>query len=125
MNLSSKFDNFALQNDMNMQTVLSYPKFTTIRPQGNLNAANALEFERDLISTLRDDLNTVLIVDLKEVESLDSAGLMALVSALKLAQTLQKTFRICSVSPAIRIIFEVTQLDRVFEIIDSVALTNV
>ncbi len=109
---------------MNMQTLLSYPKFTAIRPQGSLNAANALEFERDLTTALRDDSNTVLLVDLGQVESLDSAGLMALVSALKLAQTLEKTFRICSVSPAIRIIFEVTQLDRVFEIVEN-ELTNV
>jgi anti-sigma B factor antagonist len=109
---------------MNMQALLSYPKFTVIRPQGNLNAANALEFERDLSTALRDDNNTVLLVDLGQVESLDSAGLMALVSALKLAQALQKTFRICSISPAIRIIFELTQLDCVFEILDTEELTN-
>lgn len=108
-----------------MQALLSYPKFTVIRPQGSLNAANALEFERDLTEALRDDSNTVLLVDLGQVESLDSAGLMALVSALKLAAALQKTFRICSVSPAIRIIFELTQLDRVFEILDTGELTNV
>jgi anti-sigma B factor antagonist len=108
-----------------MQALLSYPKFTVIRPQGNLNAANALEFERDLSTALRDDNNTVLLVDLGQVESLDSAGLMALVSALKLAQALQKTFRICSISPAIRIIFELTQLDRVFEILDTEELTKV
>jgi anti-sigma B factor antagonist len=105
-----------------MQALLSYPKFTVIRPQGSLNAANALEFERDLTAALRDDSN-VLLVDLGQVESLDSAGLMALVSALKLAVALKKTFRICSVSPAIRIIFELTQLDRVFEILDTGELT--
>jgi anti-sigma B factor antagonist len=107
-----------------MQALLSYPKFTVIRPQGSLNAANALEFERDLTTALRCDSNTKLLVDLEKVESLDSAGLMALISALKLAQTLAKTFYICSVSPAIRIIFEVTQLDRVFEIVENGELTN-
>ncbi|MBW4686348.1 MAG: STAS domain-containing protein [Komarekiella atlantica HA4396-MV6] len=99
-----------------MQAVLKYPKITVIRPQGCLNAANALEFERDLTTALAQDGMSILVVDLAAVESLDSAGLMALVSALKLAGTLGKSFRLGSVSPSIRIIFEMTQLDRVFEI---------
>lgn len=99
-----------------MQAVLKYPKIAVIRPQGCLNAANALEFERDLTTALAQDGMSILVVDLAAVESLDSAGLMALVSALKLAGTLGKSFRLCSVSPSIRIIFEMTQLDRVFEI---------
>lgn len=106
--------------------VLTYPKFSVIRPQGSLNAANALEFERDLTAALMLDSSTVLLVDLKQVECLDSAGLMALVSALKLAQSLNKSLTICSVSPAIRIIFELTQLDRVFEFVQNEEeLTNV
>jgi anti-anti-sigma regulatory factor len=44
---------------------------------------------------------------------------MALVSALTLAQQLGKRFSLCSVAPSIRIIFELTQLDRVFEIFDN------
>ncbi|WP_193197858.1 STAS domain-containing protein [Nostoc sp. MG11] len=99
-----------------MQAVLKYPKIAVIRPQGCLNAANALEFERDLTTALAQDNMSILVVDLAAVESLDSAGLMALVSALKLAGSLGKSFRLCSVSPAIKIIFEMTQLDRVFEI---------
>jgi anti-anti-sigma factor len=62
-----------------------------------------------------------MLVDLEQVESLDSAGLMALVYSLKLAQALDIRFSICSVSPSIRIILELTQLDRVFEIFESVA----
>jgi anti-sigma B factor antagonist len=99
-----------------MQAVLKYPKIAVIRPQGSLNAANALEFERDLTTALAQDGMSILVADLADVESLDSAGLMALVSALKLAGTLGRSFRLCSVSPSIRIIFEMTQLDRVFEI---------
>ena len=76
--------------------VLTYPKFSVIRPQGSLNAANALEIERHLTA------------------------------ALKLAQSLDKSLSICSVSPAIRIIFELTQLDRVFEFVkNEEELTNV
>ncbi|MDF5716013.1 MAG: STAS domain-containing protein [Rhizonema sp. NSF051] len=99
-----------------MQSVLSYPKIIVISPQGTLNSANALEFERDLIKALTQDQNTVLLINLEQVESLDNAGLMALVSALKLAQKLERGFSLCSVNPSIQIIFELTQLDRVLQI---------
>ncbi|MBD2353243.1 STAS domain-containing protein [Tolypothrix sp. FACHB-123] len=100
-----------------MQAVLKCPQITVIRPQGCLNAVNALEFERDLTTALaQDHTSSTLVVDLAEVESIDSAGLMALVSALKLAGSLGRSLRLSSVSASIRIIFELTQLDRVFEI---------
>ena len=46
---------------------------------------------------------------------------MALVSGLKLAQHLERRFGICSVSPSVQIVFELTQLDQVFEIYESAA----
>src|SRR5689334_25402079 len=101
-----------------MEALLECPKIAVIRPQGFLNATNALEFERDLTKALTQDDISILEVDLAAVESLDSSGLMALVSALKLAQSLERSFRLCSVSPSIKIIFELTQLDGVFEILE-------
>ncbi|MGB3755469.1 MAG: STAS domain-containing protein, partial [Rivularia sp. (in: cyanobacteria)] len=62
-----------------------------------------------------------LLVDLKQVEHIDSAGLMALISSCKLAQSLQTRFSLCSVSPSLKIIIELTQLDRVLEIFESKA----
>ncbi|MCG6136759.1 MAG: STAS domain-containing protein [Nostoc sp. LLA-1] len=99
-----------------MQAVPKCPKITVIRPQGCLNAANALELERNLISALAQHNVSVLLVDLAAVEFLDKSGLMALVSAHKLAQNLGRSFKLCSVSSSIRIILELTQLDEVFEI---------
>jgi anti-sigma B factor antagonist len=102
-----------------MQTVLNYPKITVVRPQGNLNAANALEFERDLTTALAQKDNPVTLVDLEKLESLDSAGLMALVSALKVSQALGKRLSLCCLPASIKIIFELTQLDGAFEIFES------
>ncbi|MBH8553128.1 STAS domain-containing protein [Nostocaceae cyanobacterium CENA357] len=101
-----------------MQAVLDSPQITVIRPQGILNATNALEFERDLTTALTQDDTSALLVDLAAVESLDSAGLMALVSALKLAQSLGRSLQLDSVSPSVRMIFELTQLDGIFEIFE-------
>ncbi|MDZ8024723.1 MAG: STAS domain-containing protein [Nostoc sp. ChiQUE01a] len=104
-----------------MQAVLQYPKIAVIQPQGCLNAANALEFERDLTTGLTKNDISILVVDLASVESLDSAGLMALLSAHKLAVSLERSFRLCNIAPSVKIIFELTQLDRVFEILENEA----
>jgi len=104
-----------------MQAVLQYPKIAVIQPQGSLNAAKALEFERDLTTELAKNDISILVVDLGAVESLDSAGLMALLSAHKLALGLERSFRLCNLAPSVKIIFELTQLDRVFEILESEA----
>jgi anti-sigma B factor antagonist len=104
-----------------MQATLDYPKITIIRPQGCINGTKSLELESDLIAALTRDGISTLLVDLEYVESLDCAGLMALVSALKLAQRLERRFSLCSPSPLLRMMFELTQLDRVFEIFEGKA----
>jgi anti-anti-sigma factor len=91
----------------------------TIQPSGHINASNAVEFQRQLTTAVASEQYSVVLVDMHKVESLDSAGLMALVSALSLAQTLKRRFSLCSIAPSIRIIFELTQLDGAFEIFES------
>lgn len=115
------FEVLSLEEDVVMQAIIDERTITVIRPQGSLNAASALAFEQDLTTVLTQDRSSVLLVDLEQIESLDSAGLMTLVSALKLAQQLKWRFSLCSVSPSLRIIFELTQLDRVFEIFEDEA----
>lgn len=102
-----------------MQTRFTTSPITVIRPNGHLNAANAPEFGRELSAAITQEAKATVLVDMEEVESLDSAGLMVLVSALTLSQGRNQRFSLCSVSPSIRIIFELTQLDRVFEIFEN------
>lgn len=103
-----------------MSTTIAYPKVTVICPHGAINAANAGEFQQRMVKAIAQD-DAHVLVSLEQVESLDSAGLMALVSSLRLAQSLGRRFSLCNVSPSIRIIFELTQLDRVFEIFEDAA----
>lgn len=104
-----------------MQTIVANPPYFVIRPNSCLNATNAVEFQRQVTTAVAQERHNIVVVDLEQVESLDSAGLMALVYSLRLAQALDRRFSICSVSPSIRIIFELTQLDKVFEMFESVA----
>ncbi len=59
----------------------------------------------------------VLMVDMQHVEQMNSAGLMALVTAQKLAQKFNKQLSFCSLSHPVRMVLELTQLDRVLQIV--------
>jgi len=104
-----------------MTTIIASPDVTVIRVHGFCNAANVSEFQHQMKIAVTEKRHTHVLVDLEQVESLDSAGLMTLVYGLRLSQTLGRRFGLCSVSPSIRIIFELTQLDQVFEIFESIA----
>jgi anti-sigma B factor antagonist len=100
-------------NLVNMTTM------TTIEPSGSVNAANANDFADTLNTAVSSYNHPILLVDMAEVDFLDSAGLMALVSGFRLAQSLGRRFILCSLAPSVKMIFELTQLDRVFEIFES------
>ena len=97
---------------------LSLPKMMVVHPHGHINADNAEALKQQLTETVSTKDYASLFVDMTQVESLDSHGLMAFVSALTTAQQMNKRFGLFGISPAVRIVFELTQLDRVFEIFD-------
>ncbi|OLP18806.1 hypothetical protein BST81_08690 [Leptolyngbya sp. 'hensonii'] len=99
-----------------MQTTLTKPGTEVFLACGHLNASNASQLQNQLTELMTAPWCDGLVVDMSHVESLDSAGLMVLVAVLSLAQRLDKCFSLRAVSASIRIIFELTQLDRVFEI---------
>jgi anti-anti-sigma factor len=101
----------------NVQSML-----TVVQPSGALNAANAYVLQTQLWNHIASDSSLGLMVDMSQVESLDSAGLVSLISALRVARNLSKRFCLCSVPPSIRIVFELTQLDQVFEFIDDMSM---
>ena len=96
---------------------------TVIRPQGHVNSTNVFAFQDELTKAMMSPGSVALVVDMSQVESLDSAALMSLVSTLSLAQRLNKSFSLCSLSAPARILFELTQLDRAFEINEFATIT--
>lgn len=107
-----------------MQSTLAQTGMTIVQPKGHINAANAAVLKRQLAETVSSHEFSSLMIDMSRVESLDSAGLMVFVSTLTLAQRLNKGFGLFGISPSVRIIFEVTQLDRIFEIFEHHPLTE-
>ena len=102
-----------------MQNVLTRPQAVVVRPCGCLNSAAAPQFQSQLTVAILTEQHSAVLVDLSQAELIDSAGLMVLVAALRLAQRRSKRLSLCSVPASTRIIFELTQLDRVFEIFES------
>lgn len=94
-------------------------QFTTFRPEGSLSAANASEFLDRLTVEVRASVNFALLVNMEAVEFMDSAGLMTLIKAFRLAESLGRKFGLCSLAPSVRIMFELTQLDQAFEIYEN------
>lgn len=90
-----------------------------VQPRGVLDATNAKTLQAQLTDSIKGTGAPGLMVDMSRVESLDSAGLVALISVLRLAQGLKKRFCLYSVPPSIRIVLELTQLDQVFELLEA------
>ena len=103
-----------------MQILLAHKPIAVIRPLDELNAATAGEFGEQLTTAISDPGVVAVVVDVGAVTFIDSAGLMALISGFKQAKKMERRFGICSVSAGIRMILELSQLDRVFEIFENV-----
>jgi anti-anti-sigma factor len=110
-----------------MQMLLTRPQesvvqATVIQPEGSLTAHNAGRFHDQLNMAVLSSPHSSLLVDMTPVDSIDRDGLMALVNAYKLAKRSNKGFYLCSVSRTVQMILELTQLDKVLEIVESPAV---
>src|SRR4051794_26493044 len=118
-------------HDVNCDTVgaLSTGSFRTVEESiddetqlvavhGDVDLKTAHDF-RDAIEEAAREAKTRLIVDMSEVPFMDSSGLAALMSAQKLMRTDTHMVVVCP--PNLQRIFEVTRLDSVLTIRQSLA----
>lgn len=59
------------------------------------------------------------VIDLAQVDFIDSSGLVALVAGLSAARSSGCRLVICNLQAPVQMVFELTQLDSVFEIFDT------
>ena len=85
------------------------------QPSGSLDATQSQAFRQEITQILEDGTKVVL-VDLKNVTFMDSSGLGALVLAFKTLRAANSKLVLCSINEQIRILFELTGMDKVFEI---------
>ena len=83
--------------------------------ESRLDAHNSGEL-KDRILRLFEEGGRDLVVDLRDVQFIDSSGLGALLSGHKNAAQRSASFVLAGLQPRVRSMFELTRLQRVFEI---------
>lgn len=89
-------------------------RFLRLQPQGRLDSHAGIRIKQQ-ISDIEPDQFDLCIVDLAEVDFIDSSGLLALATGLNAARRKKCRLVICNPRPSVKLIFEITQLDSVFE----------
>jgi len=74
------------------------------------------ELGDELVAVLEKAVPPDLLVDLNDVEFLSSSVLGKLIRLLKRTRQVNGRLRLCSIRPSILDVFEITQLNKVFEI---------
>jgi len=82
---------------------------------GRLDAVSA-QRAKDALQQAINEGRHQLVVDMARVSFVDSAGLAALVSALKLSRRSGGNVLLAGIQPQVRTVFSLTMLDRVFGI---------
>lgn len=92
---------------------------TVIQPKGRLNMETASTLRKQL-QDLVDGGSSRIVVDLGETEFIDSSGLGALISGLKMARQVGGDLRIAATPKQVGTVLELTNLNRVLPTYQSV-----
>jgi anti-anti-sigma factor len=81
---------------------------------GVIDGARGDELRREVkdIMTYGSD---IVLIDLHEVKFIDSSGLGALVSAMKIVRNSGGKLYVCSMNDQVKMLFELTKMDRIFQ----------
>lgn len=89
-----------------------------LAPSGRLDITTAWQFRLKLQECIN-KLSPHVVVNLSKVNFIDSSGLTSLVAGMRDADRVKGSFRICSVHPEAKLVFEVTMMDSVFDIFET------
>lgn len=83
--------------------------------EGEIDIYTSPKLKKSLIEAL-EDKNSDMLIDFLKVDYVDSTGLGALISILKKVKESDNMVYVENVKPNIRKLFDITNLDKVFEI---------
>jgi anti-sigma B factor antagonist len=87
--------------------------------KGDIDAYHSADFKRIIREKMAGFSEKKIVLDMSHVSYIDSAGLGSLVALLKDARNQGKSIVLASLKPNVKRIFEMTRLDRVFKISDT------
>lgn len=85
--------------------------------EDTLDASNVAEFKEAIQTTMSD--STRVVLDLSAVKFVDSSGLGALISCLRLLNSKHGDFKLCAMTNTVRALFELMRMHRVFNIYET------
>ncbi len=85
-----------------------------LRVSGRADAATADELEQALCTAI--EHNPQVAADFSSLEYISSCGLRALLQAARAAEARQGRFAVCSASPSVQKVFDITKLHNVLDI---------
>lgn len=87
-----------------------------VQPSGTLDGKKGNDLRREIGDIVASGAQIVLI-DLQDVTFMDSSGLGALVSAQRMVKTAGGKLFLCSVKDQVKLLFDLTKMTRLFEIL--------
>jgi len=98
---------------LEVRTIQAENGVTVIVPTGRLDVAGAPAL-REALSEITQDGPPRVVIDLEAVSFVDSTGLGSVIAALKQLRTTQGELRLAAPNQQVRVVLELTTLDRVF-----------
>lgn len=93
-------------------------KIKVINLSGRLDSYT-IPASRKLLDEALESRKPEIVVNMQSVNFIDSTALSALVQTLKRSRELNGDLRLCCLQQPVRMIFELTRLDKIFEIFPS------
>jgi len=87
-----------------------------VRAAGDIDLSRSVDFQRQLLLLL-DERPERIVVDLTGVPYMDSSGIASLVKVLSRARKAGTGLFLVGLSARVRSLFQITRLDRVFQIL--------
>ena len=89
---------------------------SVFKPEGSIDTAGGAQIRQDVSDRLEAGVETILI-DLTNISFMDSSGLGAMVVTLQRVRSKGAKLYLCSVNDQLKIILELTKMDKVFDIL--------
>jgi anti-anti-sigma factor len=96
-------------------TVQDYKRVSVMAVSGRVDSATAPDLEAEL-KKLVDSDKTQIVLDLKDVEYMSSAGLRAMVSTLKAVKRVNGDLRLAAPSPRVEEVLRLAGLTSIFSV---------
>ena len=86
-----------------------------VEPKGNLDSISANNLRQEILDLVDRGVKTILI-NLDSVVFMNSSGMGALVATLKAVKAKGGELALCSLTDQVKIIFELSRMERIFKI---------